>query len=80
MRVWHINKGEHMFIKDNIPRDINTIRRNVETLIPLVERTIPKKHTLFGSIFKFMVIVRTKVRPTGTTKNLEERVIRSFME
>jgi hypothetical protein len=36
-----------MFVKNNVSRDINPIRRNVETLITLVQRAIAQKNTFF---------------------------------
>ena len=52
----------------------------MKTLVTFVERTVPKKHTLFRSILKFMLIVRTKMRPTRTAEHFEEGVIWSFIK
>jgi hypothetical protein len=40
-------KGKRVFIKDNIARDVYTVRRNMETLVSFMKRTVAKKHTFF---------------------------------
>ena len=40
-------KRENMFIKDNIAGNMHTIRRNMKTFIPFVNKTIPKEDTSF---------------------------------
>jgi hypothetical protein len=42
-------KEEDILIKDNIPRNINTARRNIQALVSLMKGTIAKKSTLLGS-------------------------------
>lgn len=42
-------KGKYMFIKDNIPRDINTPFFRIKTFESLVHIAITQEHTLFGS-------------------------------
>jgi hypothetical protein len=69
-----------MFVKNNIPRDINPIRRNVETLITLVQRAIAQENTFFRSEIKFMIVVLTNMMPTCTSKYLKKGVIGSFMK
>jgi hypothetical protein len=61
-----------MFVKNNISRDINPIRRNVETLITLVQRAIARKNTFFGSEIKLiMIVLLMNMRPTCTPKHLK---------
>jgi hypothetical protein len=40
-----------------------------------VKTTIPKKSTLLRTELQLVFIVRTKVGPTGTTKNPKERIV-----
>jgi hypothetical protein len=40
-------KGKRVFIKDNIARDVYTVRRNMETLVSFMKGTVAKKHTFF---------------------------------
>lgn len=37
--------------------------------------TIAKKHTLFGPEHKLAIVVRAKVLPTGTTKNMKRVIV-----
>ena len=67
--MWVEQKRENMFIKDNIAGNIHTVRWNMKTFIPFVNRTIPKEDTLLGAKSKFMCIIWTKVGPASTTKH-----------
>jgi hypothetical protein len=42
-------KGKQVFIKDNIARDVHTVRRNMKTLVSFMKRTVAKEHTFFRS-------------------------------
>ena len=50
----------------------------METLIPLAKQVVSYKDTFFRSKLKFMFIIRAKVRPTRTTKDLNKSIIRRF--
>jgi hypothetical protein len=50
----------------------------METFITFMERTLSKENTLLRAKFQLSFIVRTKMRPTSTTKNLEKGVIGDF--
>jgi hypothetical protein len=52
----------------------------MEALVIFMKRTIPEKHTLLRPKLQFMIIVRTSMRPTRTSKNFEIRVVMSFMK
>jgi hypothetical protein len=52
----------------------------VETLIAFVKSTITEEDTLLRTKFKLSIIVWPKVRPTRTTKNFKEHIIREFLE
>jgi hypothetical protein len=52
----------------------------MEALIAFVKGTITEENTLFRTKLKLSIVVGPKVRPTRTTKNLEERIIREFLE
>lgn len=54
-----VGKGEDIFIKDDISRDINTTCLDIETLEPLVHMTISQKHTLLGTKLEFAGVVGT---------------------
>ena len=64
-------KREHIFIKHDVTRNVDTVRRNVKAFVPFVERTIPKKNALFRPELKFTTVVWPEVRPTCTSKHLE---------
>jgi hypothetical protein len=67
-----------IFIKDNIPRDVNSARGHIKALKTFVMRTVTKKDTLFGMRGKFPLIIGMEIWPTSTPKNLEEGIIRSL--
>jgi hypothetical protein len=69
-----------MLVKDNVPRNIDTIRRNVKIFVSLVKRTVAQKHTLLRAKIKLMIIVRSKVRPESAPKNLKKGVVRCFIQ
>jgi hypothetical protein len=73
-----MREGKHRFIKNNIPRNIDSICRNMKTLITLVHRTVTKEDTLFGSKLEFALIVRSKMRPTRTPEHLKKGIVRHF--
>ena len=50
----------------------------MKALVAFVYGTITKKDTFFGSKFKFMFVVWTKMGPTCTSKDLEKSIIRYF--
>jgi hypothetical protein len=64
-----IFERENCFIKDNIPRDVNTSTRHLKTLDPFVARTVADKDTLCGAKGKLAFIIGSQVGPAGTTKN-----------
>jgi hypothetical protein len=45
-----------------------------------MERTIPKKDALLRPKLQLTTIIRTQVRPTSTTKHLEEGVVRELIQ
>jgi hypothetical protein len=61
-------------------RNIDVIGRNMETLVTFVERAIAKKNTLFRAELELAVTIGTKMRPARTAKNLQESIIRNFLE
>ena len=66
---------EYTLVKHNITRDVDTVGWNMKTLVPFVKRAIPKKYTKFGPKLELVLIIRTKMRPACTTKNLEKIII-----
>jgi hypothetical protein len=50
----------------------------MKALISFVKGTVAKEHTFFGSKLKFSIVVGSQMRPTGTPKDTEKRVIRGF--
>ena len=52
----------------------------MKTLVAFVESTITKEDTLFRTKLKLSIIVGPKVRPTRTTKNFKECIVREFLE
>jgi hypothetical protein len=68
--------GKYLFIEYNIPRDVNLSGRNMEALIAFMHATISQEYASLGSELEFSIIIRTKTRPTCTSKCFEERVIR----
>ena len=53
------NKGA-VFPKDNISKNMKTMRDKIITLIPLLSFAIAKETTKFGSRLKFVVLIRLK--------------------
>jgi hypothetical protein len=70
------SKWENGFIKNDIPRNIDSALRYIKALEPLMHVTIAQKNTTCGSEFKFVLSVGTKVRPTGATEDTEAGVVR----
>jgi hypothetical protein len=68
-------KGENVFIKENIPRDIDTASGNIKILDTFMKRTISKKHTLLGAEGEFACVVRTKIWPTSTAKGAKSIIV-----
>jgi hypothetical protein len=68
-------KGKNSLIKNNITRYIDTTRRDIKTSVSFRKRTVPKEHTLFGPEIYLMFIIRLKIRPVGTPKDAQKRVI-----
>ena len=73
-------KRENILIKHDVTRDIDTVRRNMETFVPFMKSTIPKKDTLLRQKLKFMFIIEPKMRPTRTSKDFHKSIIWSFIE
>jgi hypothetical protein len=73
-------KGEHILIEHYVTRYVNTVRGNMEALVPFVKRTIPKEDALFGPKLQLALVIWTKMRPTSTPKNLKKRIIWEFIE
>ena len=80
MRSGHVSKGKDILIKNNVPRDIDMIGRNMETFIPFMKRTVAQKHTLLRTEIKFMTVIRSKMRPASTPKYLKKGVVRCFIK
>jgi hypothetical protein len=52
----------------------------MKTLVPFVERVIPKEYTLLSVKLKLGAILRMSMRPTCTTKNFEKCVVSNFLK
>jgi hypothetical protein len=52
----------------------------MKTLVPFVERVIPKEYALLRAKLKLAAIVRMSMRPTRTTENFEKCVVRNFLK
>lgn len=50
------------------------------TNISFVVQTVPEKHTHGGPKFKFVMVIRTKMRIAGTPKNFKKSVRMMFLE
>jgi hypothetical protein len=73
-------KRKHIFVKNNVTRDVHMIGWNMEILVPFVLGAVSKKHTFLRTKLEFALIVRAWVRPTSTTKNFQKSVIRRLIE
>ena len=62
-----LDKGA-MFPKDNIARNMKTMRERIITPIPLLSFTIAKKITKSRPRLKFVMIIQLKKNETGRTK------------
>ena len=69
-----LSKREHMLIKDNIARDIDTACFKIQALDSFVKRAISKKHTTGGSKSKFAFVVGSKIGP-ASTKNTKRFIV-----
>jgi len=70
-----LRERKNRFIKNDISRDVNTPGRNIKTLVTLLKVAIAKKGTPFRTELKFVGIMRAKIWPTGTTKNVKPVII-----
>ncbi|KAM2276856.1 hypothetical protein ACFXTI_035235 [Malus domestica] len=68
-------KGKGSLIKNDVPRDIDTLCNWIKTTIPLVLKIIPKENTGCTSAGQLGCSVRPKPWITTTTKNSESRII-----
>ena len=75
-----LGKGKNMLIKHDIPRYIDTICGNMKTFISFMERAIAKKDTLLGTKLKLALVIRAKMWPASTPKNLKKCIIRLFIK
>ena len=58
--VWvKLCKRKNLFIEHHISRNIHTTSKHVQTLVALMETTIPYVHTLLRAKLKFVTIVWT---------------------
>jgi hypothetical protein len=63
-----LSKGEHMFVKHNITRDVDATIFYIKALKPFVLIAIPKKRTPLRAKLKFSSIVWPEIRPARATK------------
>ena len=73
-------KRKNIFIKYNIPRDVNSASEDVKALEAFVKVAIPKESTLLGLQCEFMFIVGSKIGPASTPKDSNNRVVGFFMK
>jgi hypothetical protein len=69
-------KGKNILIKYNITRYIDSPGINIKHFESFVNIVVSKKDTFLGSKLKLALVVRSKVWPTSTPKNLEGGMIR----
>ena len=72
------DKGKHSFIKDNIPTDVHTIGRDMETLVAFMQRAVTKEDTLLGAKLELTIIVWAEMGPASTPKDFEEGIVWCF--
>ena len=65
-----------MFIKYHVTREIDTIRRNIETTIVLIVKGVAKKDTFLRAKLKFIGIISAKIRKACTTENSKKNIFR----
>jgi hypothetical protein len=70
-----LGEGKIVFVKNNITRYINPTTFNIKAFESFMQITIAKEYTLLGSEFKLSLVIRSEMRPTGTSKNPERGVI-----
>jgi hypothetical protein len=70
-----LGKRELGFSKDDITRDVDVTRGNVETFESLVKVAITQKGTPGRSILEFMRVVRTKVGPARAPEHTKIRIV-----
>ena len=75
MKLREFNK-QSMFSKDNITRNMKTMRDRIITLIPFLSFTITKETTKSRSRFKFVVFMRLKKNETSRSKGTKVMVFR----
>jgi hypothetical protein len=65
-------KGKHMFIKNDVTRNVHTTSRWVKALVTFVMITVPEKHTLLGTKSEFSRVVWSKIGPASASKSAKE--------
>ena len=65
-----------MFPKDNIVRDMETMRDRIITSIPLLSFTIAKKKTKSRLKLKFVMLTWLKKNETGRTEGAKVVIVR----
>jgi (2Fe-2S) ferredoxin len=71
-------KRKYSFIECNISRYVYSTSVWFKALDTFVARAIAKKHTPSRAKREFMIVIRSKVRPTGTTEHTKRIIVRCF--
>jgi hypothetical protein len=69
-------RRENIFIKNNIPRDIDSSRGYVKAFKSFMEVAIAKKNTFLGTKGELMLVIGAQIWPTGTPKQTQRGIIR----
>jgi hypothetical protein len=73
-------EGKGSLVEDNMSCNIKTTSGNIKTLITSVRLAVAEKNTRFRAKRKFMGVIRSKIRPTLTSKGFEKAIIRRLKE
>lgn len=72
--------GKDLFIENNITRNIDATRGNMQALVSFMLATVHEEDTSLGLELQLSIIVRTKTWPTRAPKSFQEGIIRRHIE
>jgi hypothetical protein len=73
-------KWKKVFIKHDVPRNINVASRMVQSFVALVQRTITQEHALCREEREFMIVIRAQIWPARAAEGTKESVIGWLMK
>jgi hypothetical protein len=83
VRRWRWRRGrrrvrEEVLVKNDVSRHKNAASGSIQTFIPLMLLTIPKKNAKARAIGELPIVVGTQIRPASATESTKKGVVRLF--